>query len=196
MSLLSARIAVIDTETSGLDTDPDARPIELAAVLLDVDGTQIAPFQSLMCPGNFDPEKAAGALAVNKIDPAAVLRAPRPAEVIADFRLWLEQHECTRLAAFNVKFDREMIRRVGFDDPVSWAPCIMIRAGTPMARAGQLLPRKDGFYMRVDGEDYRPPALWKAAQFFGVVPEGTAHRALTDATTAARILVALARGIL
>ena len=40
MSLLSARLAVIDTETSGLDSDPDARPIELAAVLLDVGAYQ------------------------------------------------------------------------------------------------------------------------------------------------------------
>ena len=113
-----------------------------------------------------------------------------------EFRDWLGAHECRFLTAFNVAFDREMMDRAGLRPNrhgLTWGPCVMLRAAPPMARRGQLLPPKDDFIVRVDGQSWRPPALWKAAQFYGVQPEGAAHRALTDARTAALVLLALLR---
>ena len=190
--MIRSRLCVLDTETTGLPRDGSARVVELGAVILDTDGAEIASFSALCRPDVYFADTAREALAINGIAEADVLAAAPSRAVRQDFLDWLTKHQCGWVTAYNVEFDREMCRRMGFaPEWPKWGPCIMLRSVPALAAAGKLRPA-DPTHPR-----YRPdmpwlfPSLALAAEHFGVTPEGQAHRALTDAMTAARVLLAL-----
>lgn len=165
-------LVVLDTETTGLPRDKWAAVIEIGAVLLDTDGTEVDHWTTLIRPDVLD-ERAAPALAVNHIDPADLIGQPSTVSALASWRGWLSQHGDPWVTAFNVGFDRPMLERSGWTYD-RWASCVMLRS------------------MPVMGVS-RWPRLAAAAEHFGVVPDGDAHRALTDARTAARVAVEIRR---
>jgi DNA polymerase III epsilon subunit-like protein len=165
--MFKSPIVVIDTETTGFLGHDWARVIELGAVLIDTDGQEVGCFESLVRPDILD-ERAAGALAVNHIDPASLADAPTTAEVTALFREWCGDNWTT---AYNVGFDRSFIERMGIYD-LRWATCIMLRSKQVLGRQMKLSA---------------------VAEHFQVPVIGDAHRALTDARTAAGVMVAIKR---
>lgn len=177
-------VCVLDTETTGFADRDWSRVIELAGVILDIHGDEIAAWESLVLPDILD-ERAAGALAVNHIDPDQVRAIGMPtAEAVAAFAAFLAEHECAWVTSFNAAFDRPMVERMGLS--LAWAPCVMEDACEIMGPLGLLRPAKYG-------RKWLWPKLSHAAEHFAVPVVGLAHRALTDARTAAGIACAIGR---
>lgn len=184
MILFPRRICVLDTETTGFADRDWSRVIELAGVILEPDGTEVAAWGSLVLPDILD-DRAAGALAVNHIDPDEVRASGLPTEqAVAAFAAFLADHDCLSVTSFNVAFDRPMVERMGLS--LSWAPCVMENACEIMGPLGLLRSAKYG-------RKWLWPKLSHAAEHFAVPVVGDAHRALTDARTAAGVACAIGR---
>ena len=200
MSLLRSRVAVLDTETTGFESNRLACVIDVGAIILDTDGTEIASFSTLVKPIAWG-DWCAGAEAVHGITREQAESGAAPGAVAADLEEWLAEHDCRWVTAYNVGFDRPMLARMGLRGSQGrpmWGPCVMDRAVSIMGPAGVLRPA-DPSHPR-----YRPESPWlfpplcpkpesgtSACEFFGVDPSLPAHRALSDATTAARVLLAI-----
>lgn len=175
MSLLKSPLVVVDTETTGLPKDSWAHVIEIGAVLLDRDGQVIDTFETLVIPPVLD-ERVGAALAINHItreDIAA--RGCDPHGAALSFLGWLDTHGRPWMTAYNVRFDRAMLERMGVAHP-RWASCVQVRATETIAGPGARFVK-----------------LSAAAEHFGVEVTGQPHRALTDARTAASVACAILR---
>jgi DNA polymerase III epsilon subunit-like protein len=192
VSLFKSPLLVLDYETTGFPRDSWSRPIELGAVLFNEQGEEIGEFGSLMKPDILD-ERADGALRVNNIAREELMTARTIAEVAELFHGWYgllpdpmaDVHRPPYVTSFNVEFDAHFARLMGLQVR-GWASCVMLKASDIMGKAGELEPNRYG-------NGYRWPKLSHAATFFGVTVEGEAHRAVTDARTAGRIAVEIAR---
>ena len=187
--LLRRPICVLDTETTGFPEQPWSRVVEVAAVLLDTDGTEIDAVSTLVRPEIHD-ARAIHAERIHGLTREALVDAPMATgalAMLADSGVY--RYPCT---SFNLSFDRPMLERMGFD-PRGWAPCIMLAAYDIMGPAGALVDC-DRSHPRYD--DSRPwlwPSLAGAADFFGCERVGDPHLALSDARLAAAVLVEIAR---
>ncbi len=182
MSLFSAPILVVDTETTGFPAQPWAAVVDLAAVRVEPDGTLGPSFSCLIRPEILD-ERCTEALRISGLTPEQLVEggvAPVFARQL--WERWVKQEAQTPfLTAYNVAFDRPMLAKMGIEG--RWCSCVMERAAEVMGAAGAL--------QRWPSGAYRWPKLVDAAAFFGVAVEEPAHRAPADAITAARVLVAL-----
>jgi DNA polymerase III epsilon subunit-like protein len=189
VTLFRSPLLVLDFETTGFQHQPWSRAIELAAVVLDPTGHEVATFESLILPDILD-GRAAGALAVNHITRDMLATAPRTEAVAARFHEWYDglTEACggrgPYCTSFNIPFDRVFAERMGLSVR-GWASCVMERAMNVMGPAGVLRP---GRY----GQPWLYPKLSVAAEFFDVAVVGDAHRALTDTRTASGIAKAIA----
>lgn len=183
MSLFKTPLVVLDTETTGLLAHSWAAVVEIGAVLLDVEGIERSHFSCLIRPSVLD-ERADPAFKVNQLSPEILIREGiAPGWARANFERWLQDTGALWLTAYGVHFDREMLARMGFKGAWGWCPCLCLEAKKKMETAGQ---------QPWEGRVWPYPRLTtEAAPFFGVEPVMPAHRALSDARTAARILVAL-----
>jgi DNA polymerase III epsilon subunit-like protein len=182
------RVCVLDTETTGFPGQEWSHVIELGAVILDSEGREVASFGELVTPPILD-ERAEPALAINHITAEELRRVGRsPATVAREFADWLWRHECRFVAAYNRQFDEAMLRKMaGWSEvDVRWLSCIMLASMGVMASAGAA--ERFSKHGRA-----KWPKLSASAEFFGVVPDGQAHRAETDARTAAGVMAAIAR---
>ena len=190
-----SRIAVLDTETTGFPSNSLASVIDVGGVIIDLsDGSEVSRFDSLVSPLAWG-EWAKPATAIHGLTYDAVKGAPRSSSVAAALVSWLGEHDCWWWTSYNVDFDRPMLRRMGFVTG-RWASCIMVRAMQIMGAAG-VLRAADPSHPR-----YREDSPWlfpplapnpksgtSACEFFGVDPILPAHRALSDARTAAQVLL-------
>ncbi len=182
------RVCVLDTETTGFPGQGWSHVIELGAVILDPDGREVDSFGQLVIPPVLD-ERADQALAVNHITAEELRRfGCAPSHVADKFANWLWQHNCAFVAAYNRKFDEAMLAKMdGWKDvDVRWLNCIMLASLGVMAAAGAA--ERFSNHGRA-----KWPKLSASAEFFGVEVTGPAHRAVTDARTAAGVMVAIAR---
>lgn len=169
MTLFTSRFCVVDTETTGLLQDW-SRVVELAGVILDVDGSEVSAFESLVIPDILD-ERAKEGLAINQLTPSQIYMFGHPTPIVAAaFVNWLQVFSCTQVTAFNTSFDQPHMERMGLD--LQWAPCLMKRAAKAMGRKNRV-------------------SLAHATKTYGVTFQGDAHRALTDARAAADLVVAI-----
>ena len=182
------RVCVLDTETTGFPGQEWSHVIELGAVILDPDGSELDSFGHLVIPPVLD-ERAEPALAINHITAEELRRFGRsPATVAGEFADWLWRHQCKFVAAYNRQFDEAMLRKMaGWSEvDVRWLNCIMLASMDVMAAAGAA--ERFSKHGRA-----KWPKLSASAEFFGVEVTGPAHRAVTDARTAAGVMVAVAR---
>ena len=178
----AARIVILDTETTGLPKHPEASPVEVAAVALDHDGFEVAAFSSLVRPRALG-EWALPALELNGLTVAQVEAAPHHVAVAMAVHQWVAMLGDPPATSFNVAFDRLMLERMNLLFG-AWDPCIMEAATSIMGQAGKLVERRWG-------PGWLWPKLHVAAAHFGVTPPEPAHRALSDARTAAGIWCAI-----
>lgn len=172
MRLFSQPLIVLDTETTGIfGRDDWAEVIELGAVALDESGAEVGRFAEFVKPTVLD-ERAADALAINHITPEMLTEADDALAVGLRFVRWMGQHDARFVTAYNVAFDRAGCERMGLE--LQWASCIMERAKADMRVTRWL-------------------NLVKAAEHYGVPVVGEAHRAETDARTAAGVACAIRR---
>jgi len=170
--------AVLDTETTGLDAT-QAHIVEVGAVVLGHDLKEVASFSTLANPGpealdRADPE----AMRIHGIPMEEILAAPPAADAAKELRRFLDAYPGT-LHAFPVSFDMNFLKRPPWNIRDDWGKCVQWGATEFMNKAGALERFSDG--------KPRWARLSAAAKFFGVAQEG-AHRALTDARTAALVM--------
>ena len=196
--LFRSPVAVLDSETTGFPSDRRTSVIDVGGIILDVDGQEIASFSTLVRPLAWGPW-CDGATAIHGIGWEQVADAPKPADVARDLAEWLTVNGARYVTAYNVDFDCPMLARMGADS-LQWAPCVMERAMDLMGPAGALRDSDPGHPRYNPGRPWLFPPLCpkvgsgaSACEFFGVDPVLPAHRALADATTAARVLVAMRR---
>jgi len=168
-----------DVETTGKKT-PQARIIEVAAVVLNEKFEEIDSFSSLANPGfdvmlEADPE----ALAINGITHEEVAAAPPADDVARLFEAFLDKHWGGFLFAYNRDFDMWFLEQRPWNIAKNrWGECVMLAAMDAMVKAGKAETRRDG--------TPKWPSLTKAAAHFKVVQDA-AHRALVDARTAGAV---------
>ena len=157
---------IIDTETTGLVHEPDARPWQIAAVVLDADLTQIASCVIEGCPDVMN-ENAQEALSFSHKTVADIQRLPPLSQSLPALVSFLNALPNAKLTAYNIPFDRVMLGRVGItthDD--QWGPCVK-----------QLAATYNG----------HPTRLIEISKQFGI-PHERAHDALADCITTAAVL--------
>jgi DNA polymerase III epsilon subunit-like protein len=199
VSLFKSPLLVLDFETTGFPRDSWSRPVELGAVVFNEQGEEIGEFGSLMKPDILD-ERADGALRVNNITREELMTARTIAEVAELFHDWYgllpdpvaPVHRPPYVTSFNVEFDAHFARMMSLNVR-GWASCVMVKAMQAMGPAGVLEPANPRHRNYSPDRPWLFPKLSKAATFFGVTVEGQAHRAVTDARTAGRIAVEIAR---
>lgn len=156
------RIAVVDVETTGLNPYRHDRIVELAAVVVDIDGTVSREFVTLVNPG-----RDMGPTHIHGLTTEDVIDAPRFGEIAGALLEVLD--DCVALASHNVRFDYSFLAaeflRLGCTFPDCRMLCTMQLAG-------------GGSLSSVCGE-------------YGIAVEGNAHSALHDARAAAEILCVL-----
>jgi DNA polymerase III epsilon subunit-like protein len=169
----------LDTETTGMKT-PEARVVEVAAVVLNERDVEIAHFSMVANPGA-QSMALADPMAMNThgIPPDEIAVAPPIEQVARNLERFLDEYWGATFHAFNREFDAWHLER----DPwkihfAKWGECIMLASMEVMNAADAIDRKKSG--------EPRWPSLFRAAKFFGVIQDG-AHRALEDARTAARI---------
>jgi DNA polymerase III epsilon subunit-like protein len=173
---------VIDTETTGLPEQKDARVCEIAAVRFDKDGRMVSAYSSLVRPEVLTEEGIRVITEISGFTEDEIRNAPHPdvvwRELCAVTHSWVYP-----VHAWNLEFDRLMIER-------SWN--IAAIGGTKPWWAGCLMQSFSSMWTVCFGHDVetgepRRVSLYRAAKIAGVPFEGPAHRALTDAMVAGKV---------
>jgi CBS domain-containing protein len=167
--LLSLDAVVIDTETTGLDPRK-ARVIELAGVRLSGGKLGGGAFRQLLRPGG--ESIPAETTRIHGIDDAMVAQSPPFADVWPDFHRFLGQ---AMVIGHTVGFDLAVLKR----------ECDL--AGLPWRRPRTLDTR---LLAQIAAPELAGYALEELAAWLGVVAADR-HSALGDATTTARVFLAL-----
>ena len=157
-------LAVIDVETTGLNPYRHDRVIELAALMMRLDGEVIREFVTLL-----NPERDIGPTSIHGLTASDIIAAPRFAEVAGALLDIL--NGCVAVAGHNIRFDHSFLSaefdRLGHAFPNGPTVCTMQLAG--------------GGTLSSCCEDY------------GITFEGDKHTALHDARATAQLLATLLR---
>lgn len=166
-ALFRTSIVVLDTETTGLPSDPDAEPWEFGAVLLDWSGREVRHLdvrgQPTVLRDNMTRAVQMGGFTLSELH-----ALPPLATYHRQVRAWMGAAlaQGARITSYGRAFDRTMLARVGLAWPDEcWTRCILDETGG--------MP------------------LWAATRRWGVVQVLPEHRALSDARTAAGVMVAI-----
>lgn len=180
---------VLDTETTGLVEHDFATIVELGAVIVAPSGFLVSRWRSYVRPLVLPlPPEADEAMRVNGIDLANLADAPTWPDVRSGLLGWLFSSDYVAsfslgtITSFNVDFDRTMVDRAGGLGVLDrmWGDCIQLDAGAKLHDTEAHTRR-----------DPRRPSLRWTARELGIEQVEPAHRALSDAETAARVMVAL-----
>ena len=142
--------AMLDTETTGLLEDPDARVIEIACTVYDDEDEDLfavmrgaeesdrfdtfvahtRSWASLVRPDVITEEGLAVALAISGITEDQIMLAPSPKSVLGLLKVSLDGFR-TPVRAWNLAFDQPMFQRTFCDDfdlpdPLRWDGCAML----------------------------------------------------------------------
>lgn len=157
-------IAVIDVETTGLNPYGHDRIVELAALVISLDGTVIREFVTLL-----NPERDIGPTRIHGLSTRDIIAAPRFGDIAGELLEALDG--CVALAGHNIRFDHSFLtvesERLGYLFPDGPTLCTM-----RLARGG---------------------TLSRACSDYGIAFEGKAHAALHDARATAQLLAKLLR---
>lgn len=184
-------ILFYDTETSGLprwdlpaDDPTQPRIVDLAGVLFDSEGEELASFEALIKPDGWTID--AKTSEIHGITTAMCERDGIPIlEALDRFEALVTQAET--IAAYNLRFDEKLLRgerrRAGRPDGFGTVPvfCCM-KGATPLCK---IPPTRR---MRAAGFDkYKTPNLGEAVKHLLRREHVGAHRAMADARAAAEI---------
>jgi DNA polymerase-3 subunit epsilon len=162
LSRIAGPIAVIDVETTGLFPFRHDRVVEVAAVVVHVDGRVEREFVSLV-----NPARDVGPSSIHGLTSEDLLHAPRFEEIAA----WILDalRGTVAIAAHNVRFDRQFLdsefTRLNCQFPDCFSLCTMRLAG-----GGKLSD---------------------CCRDYDISPNADAHSALSDARAAAGLLACL-----
>jgi DNA polymerase III epsilon subunit-like protein len=119
-------IAVIDVETTGLHAKRQNRIVEVAALIIQSDGTHLREFTTLI-----NPERDIGPTHIHGISTRDILSAPRFIDIAGALIEVLDG--CVALVGHNIRFDYSFLsheyKRLGYTFPVCPTICTMALAG-------------------------------------------------------------------
>jgi DNA polymerase III epsilon subunit family exonuclease len=119
-------IAVIDVETTGLHAKRQNRIVEVAALIIQSDGTQLREFTTLV-----NPERDIGPTHIHGINTSDILSAPRFIDIAGALLEVLDG--CVALVGHNIRFDLSFLsheyERLGYSFPICQTICTMALAG-------------------------------------------------------------------
>jgi DNA polymerase III subunit epsilon len=126
-------VAVIDVETTGLHPGLQNRIIELAAIIIQLDGTPLREFITLI-----NPERDVGPTRIHRLNTNDILSAPRFTDIAGALIEVLDG--CVALVGHNVRFDISFLNyefaRLGYSFPDCPAICTMqLVGGTSLSAA-------------------------------------------------------------
>lgn len=157
-------LAVIDVETTGLNPYRHDRVIELAALVMELDGEIIREFATLV-----NPERDIGPTSVHGLTASDVTSAPRFAEVAGTLIDAL--NGCVAVAGHNIRFDYSFL-------------------ATEFGRLGHAIPHCPTVCtMQLAGGG----TLSSCCNDYGIVFQGNKHTARYDARATAQLLATLLR---
>jgi len=169
VSLFRTSIVVLDTETTGLPNDRDARVWEFGAVLLDPSGREVRHLEVRGCPEVWH-DRMAHVVQMGGFTAMELHALPTFGRYRREVLAWMGAAlaQGARITSYGTRFDSTMLERSGLAWPdACWTRCILDTLG------GQ--------------------PLWAAARRWGVERVQPEHRALSDARTAAGVMVAVQR---
>lgn len=181
--------AVLDTETTGLDKDPDAHVVEIGIARFE-GGVCVRRYQSLVRPDILTDAGAKVAWEISQIAREEIEAAPPPEIVWAEALPLLEG---IPVVAWNLPFDQAMIRRSFFSGArleimhtqqlvgPNWKECVMRRFTKRFEDYGERWPNGDVRWFKLSA----------AAQLVGLEWTGNAHRADADAEMTGRLYAGL-----
>jgi DNA polymerase III epsilon subunit-like protein len=214
-------VHVIDTETTGLPQTPQAHVIEIGVATFEASQGLIGFWTSLVNPPSLASEEAEVAQKFHGISADQILSAPRFDEVWTELLAYARGYGEATWTAWNLPFDRCMVRRtfMGLDDfgqicaqlgapedllkhskygwperfdlqgdLLQWRECAMRAYSRQVRTKGST---RSWYTRQLEPNSW---ALAEAARREGVEFTGDAHRALTDATVAAKIYLKLLNG--
>lgn len=166
-------VLVVDTETTGFAGGLHTCLIEIGAVLAWEDTLEeISSWGSLVRPRlAYDP-KMDGAFRVNRLDYDDLTTEKIPSTVFAEMRTWLQENNAVGVPwyAYNTRFDAAIVKAAfmaaGVKGRPKWSGDVMKMWEMYAALHIDPMPRK---------------SLATAIKHFGIVMDGPAHRAVTDA---------------
>jgi len=172
---MSKLFCVIDTETTGLPDNKHAEPVAVAAVVFDEAGNEVDTFEIIVLPNIIDTTTYRYAEAIHGISLLKLVKDGTPAIAAAEqLRDWWVGHGRPMIYTYNLGFDEEMLRRMGFAPKGYYGPCIM---RTAAQRAGRITGRV---------------SLNTTVHNLGLPGRGgSQHHALEDARLAGRVAFAL-----
>jgi DNA polymerase-3 subunit epsilon len=157
-----ANIAVIDVETTGLNPYRSDRVVEIAAVVMNLEGILVREFITLVNPG-----RDIGPTYIHGLNSEDILGAPKFGDIAGALVETL--YGCVAIAGHNIRFDQSFLdvefKRLGFSVPEVPSLCTM----------------------RLSGGG----SLSSNCECYGIVSEGQKHSALHDARATARLLSVL-----
>jgi len=188
--------ALIDTETTGLPNDPDARAVEVAVSVFDEDCPELfdtlsnaepedlleafvqrsRSWSSLVCPRVLTEEGLALSLEISGITEDEIRAAPTPEQLLVDLEGVLDGFTIP-VRAWNTEFDFELFNRTFCADldresPLTWNGCAMIDFSARWVDMVGLHP---------DTMEPRWISVKRAARLAGIpYSEEQAHRACFD----------------
>jgi len=166
-------ICVIDTETTGLLDDPDARVIELAGVIIDATGREAAVLQTMVKPAILTDAGLDVMRRFNGIRPEWLENAPTERDALRALSAWLYAYNYPSVTSYNLEFDSGVVYRMDGAREVSfnWGPDCVKLAATDLLDPG--------------GKWY---SLREAIRDLDLTDHANSHRALDDARAAAAVL--------
>lgn len=188
--------ATLDTETTGLTDQADARVIEIAVAVFDSNGALLRTYDRIVNPCHLTEEGLAIAKRVSGITEDQIRSAPGTATVQLEVESALTgPHGKIPVYGWNVGFDRAMWRRTFFRgdidrkraeqlDPIRWDGDVMLKFARTF---------RDVVGTSRDGSP-RWVKLTAAAEMAGIRWEGNPHRALADALMTGRLMAGLSLG--
>lgn len=181
----SLSFVFLDTETSGLPGDPNARVTELGLVRVS-EGRIVAELSAFVRPEVLDAdgleicERISG---TSLADLEAAMTVDQARSLLCLFCGSLEVY------AYNRAFDEVMVARTFFggdeaETGLRWGPCTMRTFSKTFAIYGSGSVEREAVF-----------SLWKALALTGLTFEGDPHRALTDARAGAKLQLGLSAGL-
>lgn len=182
----STLICSFDTETTG--TGPDARLVEMGAVLLDDEGREHGSVSLIVQPDGFEISDEVARIHGISMSRAQATGVPAVIAVAALTNLW--SLAATRIA-FNIEFDDAIVatelRLLGKPSILRRPPGVCVKElSSPILNLPPTARMLAAGYNKP-----KPPNLREAYRhFFGEDPPGH-HSALADARAAARVYLAI-----
>lgn len=186
--------AVLDTETTGLQKDPDAHVVELGVARFE-NGVCVARRSWIVRPPVLTEAGLEVAWRISHISESEILAAPSPLDIWAEAQPLLSG---LPVVAWNLPFDQTMVRRTFFPSetlevliarqlyPPAWQECAMRRYSKRFAAQLGAWPSGEPKWAK----------LTKAALQCGLSWTGTAHRADADAEMTGQLYLGLLRDTL